>query len=359
MADSFVSVLLPCYNCASTLTEAIFSVCRQTHENWELVICDDGSDDGSLEIANSWAERDKRIRVLPFSHSGIAKTLQLGLEACRFELVARMDGDDISHPRRLASQAAFMEAHPDIAVCGTLVRVFPRPSLTEGMKRYERWLNSLIEHKDIERDIFIESPFVHPSVMFRRSRVLAAGGYCESPWSEDYYLWFRMWLRGEKFGKVPELLFFWRDQPGRLTRTDPRCSHETLRDLKIDMFLRAYYPEYADNSLKVEAEDLRRIASEKRRLFIWGAGPNGKALVKDLKKRGFVPYAYIDIRQDRRGQIICGIPVYGIDQLPAPEGNFLLTAVGNPNSREEIRDYLNDHGWQECEHYRCTAGISS
>ena len=281
-----------------------------------------------------------------------------------------MDADDISHPQRLALQVAYLAAHPEVDVVGSLVRIFPKIGITTGMARYERWLNQAVDAALLERDIFVESPLVHPSTLFRREAVLAVGGYLESDWPEDYYLWLRLWLAGHKLAKVERPLLFWRDGPTRLTRTDSRCGHDSLRDLKIEMFLRACYPQFAANPPSlVDAvpacpppltvpQPRHGGRGVGRPLLIWGAGPNGKALAKGFQARGLQPAAFVDIRSARRGQTICGMPVLGIDQLPSPRDFFLVTAVGNPYSREEIRQHLDGHGWVECRDYRCMAGIS-
>ena len=107
-----------------------------------------------------------------------------------------------------------------------------------------------------------------------------------------------------------------------------------------------------------EEQGLRSLPFDKRQLIIWGAGPNGKALAKTLRSHGLEPAYYTDILPARHGQTICGLKVLSLEQLPAPEGYFLVTAVGNPNSREEIRAFLKERGWQEGRDFRCMAGIS-
>lgn len=352
---------MPVYNAASTLNNTLTSLRNQSFADWELVVVDDGSTDSSRDIVRRYAANDARVRLLTPGHQGIVESLALGLEKCRTNLVARLDADDICHPRRLEMQTAFLEAHPEVAAVGSAVRIFPRVTMTGGMLRYETWLNSLSQPEDIERDIFVESPLVHPSVMFRQDQVRQAGGYVPSPWPEDYYLWLRMWHAGLKLAKMPQVLLYWRDIPGRLTRCDPRCTYDSLRELKVEMFLRSHYPQVLGLDIPAlpVAKYLHANQVLDKKLLIWGAGPNGKALAKSLQAKGLKPYAYIDIRQARRGQVICNMPVWGIDQLPDPKEYFLITAVGNPRSREEIRAHLNSHGWVERENYRCTAGISS
>ncbi len=316
-----VSVLLPVYNAAGTLPAALRSVCWQSVPDWELVLVDDGSLDESLSIARAEAARDPRIRVLARPHQGLVASLQAGLAECRAELVARMDADDVSHPHRLARQLEFLEAHPEISVVGCRVRIFPFRTRTEGMARYESWLNSLVEPEELARDLLVESPLVHPSVVFRRSEILEVGGYLQSRGPEDYDLWLRLHERGARFGKVGEVLFYWRDAPDRVTRTDPRCGRDRFREMKLDFLMRT------------------RLGQE-RPLLLWGAGPNGKALARELAARGRPARAFVDSHPGRRGQQIAGIPVLGPEQVPPPGEVLVLLTPGHPRARAQIRGFL-------------------
>ncbi len=331
-----VSVLLPVFNGAETLPAALRSIAWQTWREWELVLVDDGSSDQSLALARAAAARDPRIRVLPRAHEGLVASLQAGLVECRGELVARMDADDIAHPDRLARQVLFLETHPDIAVVGSRVRIFPARTRTAGMARYESWLNSLVEPETMERDLLVESPLVHPSVVFRRATIQAVGGYRDSRGPEDYDLWLRLHEGGARFGKVPEVLLFWRDAPLRVTRTDPRCGRDRFREVKLDFLLRT------------------RLAGIQP-FMLWGAGPNGKALARELAARGRTARAFIDSHPARRGQKISGLPVLGPEQAPPPGQFLLLSTVGHPQARAQIRALLAERGHREGRDFVCLA----
>ena len=225
---SEVSVLLPCYNAADTLDTALSSLARQTLTDFEIIVVDDGSTDRSPDPAGSLEPARAPAAPLRQPHAGIIPALNTGLAACQAQLIARMDTDDRAHPERLARQLAFLEANRDIAVAGCLVEAFPAGQVREGFQIYLSWLNSLVTDEDIRREIFVESPLVHPSVMFRKDWVIRAGGYQERGWAEDYDLWLRLYLAGARFGKVPESLLDWREHPGRLTRTDGRYALENF-----------------------------------------------------------------------------------------------------------------------------------
>lgn len=113
-----ISILMGIYNCASTLREAIDSILAQTYENWELILCDDGSSDDTLSIAQEYCKQDpERFILLKNEHNmGLNHTLNRCLSVATGEYIARMDGDDISLPERFAVQADFLNTHPQYAL---------------------------------------------------------------------------------------------------------------------------------------------------------------------------------------------------------------------------------------------------
>ena len=167
---------MPCYNAEATLAETLNSLAQQTWQDYEIIAVDDGSTDGTADILSDWAQRDERLKVKSIAHMGIVMALNVGLDACRGVYVARMDADDCAHPERLARQAALLDEKPDIGVASCLVRGFPVENVRGGFRVYMDWLNSLIEDEQIRREMFVESPIPHPSVMARREVLLAAGG---------------------------------------------------------------------------------------------------------------------------------------------------------------------------------------
>ena len=163
-----VSVLMPCYNAAATLSEALDSLASQTLGDFEVVAVDDGSTDATGEILSAWAAQDSRVRVLSQTHQGIITALNAGLRLCHAPYIARMDADDRAFPERLERQAAYLDAHPEIAVISSLVKAFPDKVVRQGYRIYIQWLNSLVTDEDIRREMFVESPLANPSIMMRR-----------------------------------------------------------------------------------------------------------------------------------------------------------------------------------------------
>ena len=182
-----VTVLMPVYNAAPYLGLAIESILRQTYVNFELLVIDDGSTDTSQEIILSYV--DPRIRLLANGENqGLTRTLNIGLEAARAELIARQDADDISLPRRLEKQVAFMDAHPEVALLGS------QALQIDHQGRYRGTIDHSIETAGLRWELLFDNAFVHSAVVYRRKVVWKElGGYSEAfPFVEDYELWSRV-----------------------------------------------------------------------------------------------------------------------------------------------------------------------
>jgi glycosyltransferase involved in cell wall biosynthesis len=319
MSAPRVSILLPVRNEARLLPAALVSLSRQTLPDWELVAVDDGSSDATPAILAAAAGRDPRVRLLRQPANGLVAALNLGLAACRAPLVARMDGDDICHPQRLQRQTAFLADHPEVTLVACGVRQVPRPTLTAGMLAYERWQNSLLDHDSICRDLFVESPFVHPSVTFRRDAVLALGGYRDYGWAEDYDLWLRLARAGARFARLPDVLYYWRDRPQRLTRTAQAYSLAAFRTCKTHHLLRGFLAGATEVTL-------------------WGAGIEGKAWRPTLARAGIAVRRWIEVDPRKIGQVIHGAPVVGTDALAPQDGKILVT-IGAKGARDQVRAF--------------------
>lgn len=327
-----VSVVMPCYNSADTIEETLKSLTRQTLTDFELIAVDDGSSDLTRKILEAWARRDRRFEVIHQSHQGIIPALNAGLAACQAPYIARMDADDRSLPERLERQVDYLERQPRVSVVGCLVAGFPEDGVREGFYIYLEWLNSLVTDDEIRREIFVESPFAHPSVVFRREAVNEVGGYQEHGWPEDYDLWLRLYTAGARFAKVPEVLLEWREHPDRLTRTDKRYS--------LENFLRAKAHYLALGPLQ------RRDA-----VLVWGAGMMGRRLSKQLIRRGAPVAAFIDVDPKKIGKTRRSFPIIAPDDLPDWWKRYanpvVLAAVGARGARRLIRQQLNRLGLKE------------
>lgn len=323
-----VSVLLPVRDGISGFRECIASVQAQTLANFELLVVDDGSRDGSAALVAELAEVDRRIRLLTRPRLGLVPALNAGLAAARAPLVARMDADDLMHPRRLELQCAHLARQPGLAAVGCRVHAFPALSVGAGMREYLRWQNTCVSERDIADERYVESPLSHPSVVFRRDVVIGLGGYRNGDFPEDYELWLRMLHAGHHIAKVPQVLLDWCRRADSHSRTDHRYSRAAFDQLRADYL----------------ARDPR--LTQTRPLVIWGAGRRTRQRCRRLLDQGFAPSAWIDIDPRKLGRTLDEAPVHPPEwlagQAPRP---LVLVYVTNHGARELIASCLRRMGY--------------
>jgi glycosyltransferase involved in cell wall biosynthesis len=327
-----ISILLPCYNTSSTLEETLSSLAAQTYPDFEVVCVNDGSTDGTGDILEKWGQKDPRFKVFHIHHGGVVIAANQCLKKCQGEIIVRMDADDRSHPDRIRLQREYLLDHPNVDVVGCLVKGFPEDQVGEGFQLYYKWLNSLVTHEDITREIFVESPLANPSTAFRKSIIEDVGGYQDHGWPEDYDLWLRLYLAGAQFSKIPKVLMEWREHPGRLTHTDSRYSVE--------------------NVLRAKAHYIKKgPAKNKDAVFVWGAGMTGRRLSKHLVREGLPLTAFVEVDQKKIGNTRRGKPIIARDDLldmwKKYDDPILLTAVRARKAGPLIQASLEDLGLVE------------
>jgi hypothetical protein len=205
MSDPPVSVLMSVHNGVRFLREAVDSILSQTWANFEFLGIDDGSTDGSGALLDKLARRDPRMRVIHQENMGLTKSLNRGLALARGDLVARMDGDDVSEPTRLEVQMGYLAKHPEIAVLGT------SDTMIDGDGRVLRHVGRTVDPMVVRWELSYGNSVVHSSVMFRRGLVRAAGGYnSEFAYAQDYELWTRLLMGGAGISSTPQTLLKYR-----------------------------------------------------------------------------------------------------------------------------------------------------
>jgi glycosyltransferase involved in cell wall biosynthesis len=331
-----VAVLMPMRDAADTVSAAARSILRQTARDLALVAVDDGSTDATAEILERIAERDRRVLLVRGPREGIAAALQRGLAWCDAEVVARMDADDLAHPRRLERQLGALGADSRLWAVGSQVRAFPRRAVREGMQRYVRWVNGLVSPDLVARDLLVEAPLIHPAASLRRSTLERLGGWRAGPFPEDYDLWLRASEAGGTLGNVAEPLLLWRESAGRATRGDPRYAIERHIELK--------------------AAHLRRtLLASRDEVALWGAGKTGRAFARAMRLHGVRVALFLEVDRKAVGRTVHGAPVLSYLEARRARGLPLLVAVGAPGARPLIRAELAAQGWTELRDYWCVA----
>lgn len=202
-----VSVIIGIYNVADTLGEALDSVFAQTYQNFEVILCDDGSTDNTMEIARAYQQKEPERVVLLSNgrNKGLNYTLNHCLKHVRGEYVARMDGDDLCVPERFEKQVKFLDEHPDYAIVSSLMIFFDENG--------EFRVGKAVEYPG-KKDFVKDNPFCHAPAMIRTEAYNTVGGYTVDKRMlrvEDVDLWFKLYAAGYKGYNIQEPLYKMRD----------------------------------------------------------------------------------------------------------------------------------------------------
>lgn len=209
-----VSIIMGIYNCATTLSEALDSILAQTFSDWKVIMCDDGSEDNTYQVAKMYCEQypEQFFLIKNKCNMGLNYTLNRCLKYADTEYVARMDGDDISLPIRLEKEVAFLDANPeyDIVSC-PMIYFDDQGDFMQGSSYGEPTLKSYVRG----------TPFCHAPCMVRRTAYMAVNGYAvtESRMRvEDWDLWIRMRAEGYRGFNLSEALYKMRDDREAIAR---------------------------------------------------------------------------------------------------------------------------------------------
>lgn len=214
---SRISVLMGIYNCAPTLQEALDSLYAQTYQGFKIILCDDGSQDDTLKIAEENARLHENVIVIKNNRNmGLNYTLNHCLEYADTEYIARMDGDDISLPTRFEKEIKFLDEHPEYAVVsGPMIYFDEEGEFRRGKDRGE-----------VKKLEFVHgSPIAHAPSMSRTDIIKSVGGYSVDKKLlrvEDYHLWFKVYAAGHKAYRLNEYLYKMRDDRNAVARRNWR-----------------------------------------------------------------------------------------------------------------------------------------
>lgn len=228
-----ITVLMPTYNCAAYISCAIRSILAQTHQNFEFLIIDDGSDDNTKEIVHSFI--DPRIIYFQLEHMGVVSALNFGIIKASFDLIAIMHADDLAHPD-LLKRSIFIRTHnPSLDIISCWYSCFKNKKILYNVKTPET-------HNDIVNGLVLYSLVCHPGCTFSKSKLLEfSHGYSASGGIEDYALWYQ--LKDHLiFYNIQEVLIFYRMRTNSLSRNNLIQYNKT-----IYCFQRSFYdklPQY-------------------------------------------------------------------------------------------------------------------
>jgi glycosyltransferase involved in cell wall biosynthesis len=240
-----VSIILPTYNGAKWIAEAIQSLIYQTFVDWELLVIDDGSKDDTGNIVQDFAKKDSRVFYIKNKQNiGLQKTLNKGINLSRGKYIARLDDDDTwTDKLKLENQVNFLEENKDHVLVGTGVIV-----VDERGNEILRYLNPKTD--SAIRAVFLRrNPFVHSSVVFRKESVVSVGMYSEDGDSlhvEDYDLWLKLGRIGKVYN-LPTYSVKFMSRKGSITQNNR--IHQFKKNLELVKLNKQFYPNYFSSIL--------------------------------------------------------------------------------------------------------------
>ena len=246
-----VTVIMPVYNVERYVADSIASILNQTYRNIELLVFNDGSTDQSAAVV-AGIKDPRLIFINSEQNFGCSAHMNTGFKMAKGKYIARMDSDDVSLPERLAKQVAFMEAHPEVGVCGTLMNIMDHPEIREVLP---------ITDAEIRLYMLANSPLANPTVLLRTSVIQAIGAEYDNYFapSEDYRI-FHDLIPHTQFANLPEPLLDYRRHEGQISNYKSNRQRDRADDIRA-LQLRHYgfdltptefetYCKFVDNYLR-------------------------------------------------------------------------------------------------------------
>lgn len=329
-----ISALMSVYNGEKFLKESIQSVLNQTFTDFELIIVDDGSTDGSVGIINEF--EDKRIRLIKLQENvGLGKALSIGLEHVTGEYVARVDADDLYHPERFQKQLDFLRSNRHISVVDSEIEYFSDEKEIEQSERFrnlkliEEEINSIHKTEHIKKELYHYVCITHSSIMFDKE-ILQLASYNDVQVVEDYDLFYKWNKSGVNFAKLKQALTYVRVSNGSTTATQ----HD-----KIVMGL-----------IDIKKEEIIQVFNCNKYVYIWGTGSLADKTYQILSQADLQISGFIDRSSDKIGSLFNGEKVSDINELLEFKRDIGILVCASP-IKHEIADVLEDIGFEHLEDY--------
>lgn len=326
-----VSIITPFKNTSSFLSECLDSILDQSYQHWEVLAVDDNSTDNSYQIVQSYAAKDKRIKVFRNNGSGIIPALRKAYSESTGDLITRMDSDDIMKPYRLETMVNALQESGIGHIAVGQVSYFSTEEISEGYIRYENWLNRLTALGTNYSEIYKECVIPSPCWMLHREDFEKSGAFNEDRYPEDYDLTFRFYEHNIKVIPCDVVLHLWREYDTRTSRTHEHYDLDHFLDTKLHYFLKLDY-------------------NPTRPLVIWAAGSKGKTLAKELMAND-INFTWLNDNPNKVGRKIYGqamTPMSEFEHMVNPQS---IITIADEKSQEQIRTYLDSLGQKPMEDY--------
>lgn len=321
-----ISILMSVKNTRQFLPACLDSILDQTFTDWELIAVDDHSDDNSLKILESYAEKDHRISVYSSDGHGIIPAIKKAFAKAEGKYITKMDSDDIMIPEKVEIFYTIMQSNDENTIATGGVDYFASgKELKQGYQYYAEWVNSHLENNSQYRDLYYECPIPSPVWMTSKENIHRIGGISSGMYPEDYDLAFRFYQHNCPVKSTEKIIHRWRDHHGRATRNLKQYEDRTYFEIKI------HYFKQIDRDMK-------------RDLLLWGSGSKGKHLAQKL------------IDQELKFRWTCNNPrkwgkhIYNIEmekpKTYSPNDVQIITAVSAPKERSILKKKLLKAGFE-------------
>ena len=316
MKQPSVSIVMSVHNGARYLTPAVISVLRQKLTDWEMIIVNDGSTDGTNCILQQMARDDARIRIVNLAEKGgLAAALNAGISSATAPLIARMDADDIMHPDRLSQQVRFLRKHPEIGIVGSDAYLIDENSQVAGYLSmpcsdwHIRWIEAST----------LSTGLIHPSVVFRRC-ILAEAQLAYDPAfraAQDKNLW-AQFLRTTRAANIPKPLLYYRRHTGSISggkRDEQRAFAESV--LRRETERRLQRPLSEEEWRLLTDGDRTLFGRQFRQMLCKAMAPEWSSL-RDASRAAVAARNTVSLRLARRARILINAGIWRVRVLHKP-----------------------------------------
>jgi glycosyltransferase involved in cell wall biosynthesis len=312
---------MPYKNAGPWIEETIQSILNQTFKDWELIAIDDHSTDDSAEIVKRFGSKDHRIHSIANPGTGIISALQAGLNESHGEFITRMDADDIMPESRLALMLENLESAPPKTIVTGKVRYFGEYEVSEGYRKYEKWLNDRILRQDHYDHIYRECVIASPNWITRKNDLIKYSIFENLEYPEDYSMVFLWFEHGFNIVSIDEITLDWREHPQRTSRNSDIYSQASFFELKMNWFRKF-------NNL------------EQHSIGIIGAGSKGKLLMSQLPDESAINW--YDLNHKNYNTEVMGHSIKNPDDI---DDDLLLIAV-YPDNPQTIEQFIKEKGYE-------------
>ncbi len=318
-----VSIIMAARDTEPYLVECLDSITDQTYPNWELIAINDHSVDATEAILKSYEQQDKRVRVFNSQREKLIPALKEAYAHRRGTLINRMDSDDrMPHDKLEVMVAEWLKHGRGTIIAGGTQHFVDEGEVGGGFLRYEKWLNKLAASGGYYEEIYQECVIPSHCWLIHHLDFEAVGGFEPETYPEDYDLCFRFYQAQYQVVGLNKILHYWRDRSERISRTWDEYKDNRYFNLKLKYFYQ-----------------LDREHS--RPLVIWGAGRNGKDLIKSIPERESQLHWVCD-NERKIGKDIYQIRLWHFSKILDLVNPQILIAVSSPNDRQSIRNQLED-----------------